>query len=254
MHPDRRSRHCTTRQPAGRGGFRVCRPGGRPRSPTAGGRYLQPAALLDPARACDRAETRTRSGPGPPTSRLDRSPPALCAAGAVSPAGGHRQSGRCGVLTRILVGAARDRRSRRGARASATTGPGETTRHGDEAAAPARAGFPSPLKFRGCVTVTPYSCCTLLENHFAIREFSTVAFAVAFPALLLHPLQHPCPTRCSFCSDSCRRQGSPSAGHYPAGPAGRPPLRIGPRAAPGPAGRDRFTPCAVTSTVTAPST
>ncbi len=39
-------------------------------------------------------------------------------------------------------------------------------------------------------------------------EFSTVAFAlsVAFPTLLLHPLQHPCPTRCSFCSDSCRRR------------------------------------------------
>ena len=46
------------------------------------------------------------------------------------------------------------------------------------------------------------------------------------------------------------------AWHYPAGPAGRPPLRFGPRAAPGSAGRDRFTPCAVTSTVTAraPST
>ena len=44
------------------------------------------------------------------------------------------------------------------------------------------------------------------------------------------------------------------AWHYPAGPAGRPPLRFGPRAAPGSAGRDRFTPCAVTSTVTVPST
>ena len=32
------------------------------------------------------------------------------------------------------------------------------------------------------------------------------------------------------------------------------PLRVGPRAAPGPAGRDRFTPCAVTTAVTAPST
>ena len=228
MRPDSRSRLCTARQPAGRSGFRVCLPGlgGGPSSPAAGGRHLQlvpllldpgplqPAPLpLDSARARGRAMTRNRPGPGPPTSRWGRPPPALRAAGAVSPAGGHRQSGRCGVLTRILVGAARDRRSRRGARASATTGPGETTRHGDEAVAPARAGFPSPLKFRWFVTVTPYNgrtWCTLLEDHFVMLEFSIVAFAlsVAFPALLLHPLQHPCPTRCSFCSDSCRRQAA----------------------------------------------
>jgi hypothetical protein len=50
-----------------------------------------------------------------------------------------------------------------------------------------------------------------------------VALSVAFPALLLHPLQHPCPTRCSCCSDPYRRQVSISAGHYPAGPAGRHP-------------------------------
>jgi hypothetical protein len=41
--------------------------------------------------------------------------------------------------------------------------------------------------------------------------------------------------------------------HYPAGPAGRHPSPSRPRAAPGPAGRNRFTPCAVTSTVTAPT-
>jgi hypothetical protein len=45
----RRSRHCTARQPAGRGGFRVCHdPGGGPRSLSAParGRHLQPAALV----------------------------------------------------------------------------------------------------------------------------------------------------------------------------------------------------------------
>ncbi len=65
-----------------------------------------------------------------------------------------------------------------------------------------------------------------------MREFSTIAFAlsVVFPALLLHALQHPCPTQCSFRSDSCRRrlllpQGiiRPAwrAGPSPSRPAGR---------------------------------
>ncbi len=58
-----------------------------------------------------------------------------------------------------------------------------------------------------------------------MRKFFTTAFAlsVAFSALLLHAVQHPCPTRCAFRSNSCRRQASPSAGHSSAGPAGRPP-------------------------------
>jgi hypothetical protein len=231
------------------------------------GNMAKPTAIMamSTMSARGRAATQTLPGPGPIASQWGRLPPDPRAAGAVSLDVGDRQPGRCGVLTRILVGAARDRRSRRRARASATTGPGETTRHGDEAVAPARAGFPSPLKFRGFVTVTPYNghtWCTLLEDHFVMREFSTVAFAlsVAFPALLLHPLQHPCPTRCFFCSDSCRLQASlPQGIIRPARQAG--PLSESARgphpallAVPGPAGRDRFTPCTMTSTVTAPST
>jgi len=142
------------------------------------------------------------------------------------------------VLTRIRVGAAVTAGPGRGP----VPGPpwGRTSRLGSVTLQrpPARAGFPVPFRFCRGTPVTPGNVrpsCTLVGSISLRGIDSTAVFAlsVAFPALLLHPLQHPCPTRCFFCSDLGRRQASPSAGHYPAGPAGRlpPPSR--------PAGRNR---------------
>jgi hypothetical protein len=63
-----------------------------------------------------------------------------------------------------------------------------------------------------------------------VRDFPSLRCPLRhyFSALLphaLHCLQHPCPTYCSFCSDSCRWQVHLSAGHSP---AGRNPSRAAP--------------------------
>ncbi len=96
-----------------------------------------PAAGPDPARA-----DHSRQPTGRPQSAFTVTMP-------VSPVDGRQRTSRCGVLTRIPVGAA------------ATAGPGRlhaprnsrarTTRHGDEAAASSPCRLPVPLKvLQGC--------------------------------------------------------------------------------------------------------
>ncbi len=78
--PDRRSRHCTPRRPAGRGSFRVSHPGKGARSLTAGGLRVQSAALLSaPGPGPRPGRTGTESGRArPPAGGADHcqlSPP-----------------------------------------------------------------------------------------------------------------------------------------------------------------------------------
>ena len=93
----------------------------------------------------------------PPTQMGPATASGLCSQGAVIPGGAFRQSGRCGILTRILVDTVRDRRTRPGVRAAVISGPERTTRLHDEAAASRSCRFQVlvPLCTRGIVTVTP---------------------------------------------------------------------------------------------------
>jgi len=122
----------SARRPAGRSGLRVGRPGRGP-DPTVTLSTAASGPLRAPSRApgsgprlhCQPADgprgqpQPPRAGPGPRQGRDSDSQPARAvrqsvgpsvagprAAGAVSLDGGGRQSGRCGVLTRIRVGAA----------------------------------------------------------------------------------------------------------------------------------------------------
>ena len=147
VHPDRRRRHPTVCRPVGRTGaaFILCcrreagsRLGQRRTGPCGPGtmcsRTTVRSALSHWSRACGRGDDSDAARAGP------RGPgPAAYPNGFIlGPAGRsrrgairvilddlHWQSGRCGVLTRILVGAARNRRL---SRATWTTDPERTAR------------------------------------------------------------------------------------------------------------------------------
>jgi hypothetical protein len=199
-------------------------------TPTVPGPAAGPDSALSaapPSPRFHRARARSRDGHGP--GRASHRPvggprPAPSTVVAVSPAVRRSQSGRCGVLTRILVGAAAAAGPGRPGPLAELAGPDQTTRHGDEAAASSSCRLPVPLQvLQGCTAapcnVTP---CTLVEAALrTCRTFLRVLPSPSiFSALLLLPSQHPLPHPISFCSDSYRRQASPSAGHYPAGPGG----------------------------------
>ena len=98
--------------------------------------------------ACTTHEARGRAGPGSgrplhhPTGRLL---PAFAFAVAVSPVDGPQRTCRCGVLTRIPVGAAAIAGPGRPHSAAELAGLVRTTRHGDEAAASSSYRFSRPL-------------------------------------------------------------------------------------------------------------
>ena len=136
------------------------------------------------------------------------------------------RAGRCGVLTRILVGAVRTCRSRRAGPAPRIppADPERTARSYDAAAASSSRRFPALCSARGYrVRFARVTYFKRTISQCGIFHRCVCPLRHDFSAMLLHALQHPCPTSCSFCSDSCRRQVSLSAGHSPAGPAGRPP-------------------------------
>jgi hypothetical protein len=130
-----------------------------------------PAAGTDPARAVH--HTGRWADPGRPPSTVV----------AVSPAVRRSQSGRCGVLTRILVGAAAAAGPGRPGPLAELAGPDQTTRHGDEAAASSSCRLPVPLQvLQGCTAapcnVTP---CTLVEA--ALRTCRTFLRVLPSPSI-----------------------------------------------------------------------
>jgi len=101
--------------------------------PAAGPNSAQAAA--PPRLHCARACGRARPGSGRTPHRLAGGPrPAPATVVAVTPAVRRPQTGRCGVLTRIPVGAAAVAGPGRSHSPAELAGPDPTTRHGDEAA------------------------------------------------------------------------------------------------------------------------
>jgi hypothetical protein len=97
---------------------------------------------------------------------------------AVTPAVRRPQTGRCGVLTRIPVGAAAVAGPGRFHSPAELAGPDPTTRHGDEAAASCSCRFPVPFGVSRALTVTSCNvlrCCTRLEVQLAMPQLSIVA-------------------------------------------------------------------------------
>ena len=108
---------------------------------------------------CDlRARARGRAGTGSgrsPIQPAGRPQSALVTIVSVRPASGRQQTGRCGVLTRIRVGAAAS--AGPGRRHVTRTQRARTTRHGDEAAASSSCRLPVPLNLKvlqGCTRCT----------------------------------------------------------------------------------------------------
>jgi hypothetical protein len=136
-----------------------------PRPPEADTCSL-PTHCLHRARARGRAETRTRLGAGPDHQSVGPT--------TVSPLCRRcqcRQSSRRTLAARQVRGTDSDTsrrrptgRSRPGARASATTGPDETTRHGDAAAASCPCRFPVPFEVsRGSRPLRCATCAAVVQ-------------------------------------------------------------------------------------------
>ena len=221
--------------------------------PAAGSNSAQSAS--PPRLHCVRARGRAGPGSGRTPHRPAGGPrPAPATVVAVTPAVRRLQTGRCGVLTRIPVGAAAVAGLGRFHSPAELAGPDPTTRHGDEAAASCSCRFPVPFGVSRALTVTSCNvlrCCTHLEGHLAMPQLSIVALPSPsfFQPCCCIPCNTPAPPVVPFAL-------IPTGYSFRRALSGRPrragtPLRVGPRAAPGPAGRDRFTPCAVTTAVTA---
>ena len=145
--------------------------------PAAGPNSAQAAA--PPRLHCARACGRARPGSGRTPHRPAGGPrPAPATVVAVTPAVRRLQTGRCGVLTRIPVGAAAVAGPGRLHSPAELAGPDPTTRHGDEAAASCSCRFPVPFGVSRALTVTSCNvlrCCTHLEGHLAMPQLSIVA-------------------------------------------------------------------------------
>ena len=173
--------HCCTaaRRPAGSFSSSLLCPGPRPGrarasrpllhdstvpGPAAGPNPAQPA--FPPRSHCARARRQSDLGPvglssslslcpGPRPGRTRLGPYTTPAGGrapagrhlrrAATPADGRTQFGRCGVLTRILAGAAAAAGPGRPHPPVELAGPDLTTRHGDEATASSSCRLPVPL-------------------------------------------------------------------------------------------------------------
>jgi len=110
---------------------------------------------------------------------------------AVTPAVRRPQTGRCGVLTRIPVGAAAVAGPGRSHSPAELAGPDPTTRHGDEAAASCSCRFPVPFGVSRALTVTSCNvlrCCTHLEGQLSMPQLSIVA--LPSPSLFQLELAH----------------------------------------------------------------
>ena len=145
--------------------------------PAAGSNSAQSAS--PPRRHCVRARGRAGPGSGRTLHRPAGGPrPAPATVVAVTPAVRRLQTGRCGVLTRIPVGAAAVAGPGRLHSPAELAGPDPTTRHGDEAAASCSCRFPVPFGVSRALTVTSCNvlrCCTHLEGHLAMPQLSIVA-------------------------------------------------------------------------------
>ena len=170
--------------------------------PAAGPYSAQAAA--PPRLYCARACGRARPGSGRTPHRPAGGPrPAPATVVAISPVGGRSQTGRCGVLTRIPVGAAAVAGPGRSHSPAELAGPDPTTRHGDEAAASCSCRFPVPFGVSRALTVTSCNvlrCCTHLEGQLSMPQLSIVA--LPSPSLFQLELAHffSLETLCSYSS------------------------------------------------------